>query len=70
MVLKYFKLSLKAILPDTMIYIADPGGHLVQQGRGTLSTSLLPGDYSVLFGRQAEERKISLKEDTEIAESK
>jgi len=36
--------------PEIDIWLGDEFGYFVQKGIGTLSTSLLPGNYTVEFG--------------------
>ena len=39
-----------ATLPTTEVWLGDDRGHFVQEGFGTLRTSLLAGEYTVEFG--------------------
>ena len=46
---RYFEVVIVARSPNTDIWLAH-AGHLVQKSKGTLETSILPGDYTVEFG--------------------
>lgn len=46
----YYDLTIVASARTTDIWLGDDEGHFVQKERGTLETSLLPGDYTVEFG--------------------
>lgn len=65
---RYYRLIIKAS-PRTDIWLADDDGHLVQKKRGTLDTSLLPGDYVVEFGLGAPTYPIHLVKDSEHSQA-
>ena len=46
---EYYSLVIEASSPDTVIWLGDDNGHLVQKAVGTLRTDLLPGSYTVEF---------------------
>jgi repressor LexA len=64
----YHRLIIKAS-PRTDIWLADDDGHLVQKERGTLDTSLLPGDYVVEFGLGTPTYPIQLVKDSEYSQT-
>ncbi len=43
-------LVIVADAPDTDIWLGNDHGHLIQRATGTLTTSLVPGEYTVEFG--------------------
>jgi repressor LexA len=53
---------------QTDIWLADDDGHLVQRGRGSLDTSLVPGNYIVEFGLGTQSYPICLIEDSEYSQ--
>jgi repressor LexA len=55
--------------PRTDIWLADDNGHLVQKERGTLDTSLLPGQYVVEFGLGTQTYPIHLVKDSEYSQA-
>jgi hypothetical protein len=44
------ELVIVADAPDTEIWLGNDHGHLIQRATGTLTTSLVPGEYTVEFG--------------------
>ena len=64
----YHRLIIRAS-PCTDIWLADDDGHLVQKERGTLDTSLLPGDYIVEFGLGTQTYPIRLVMDSEYSQA-
>ena len=65
----YCRLTIIAGDPKTEIWVGDAGGHFVQKEVGVMETSLLPGQYTVQFGLQAEKRLFELNSDLEIRET-
>ena len=44
------ELVIVADSPDTDIWLGNDHGHLIQRATGTLTASLVPGEYTVEFG--------------------
>ena len=65
---RYHRLIIRAS-PRTDIWLADDDGHLVQKERGTLDTSLLPGDYVVQFGLGTQTYPIHLVKDSKYSQA-
>jgi len=65
---RYHRLVIRAS-PHTDIWLADNDGHFVQKERGTLDTSLLPGDYVVEFGLGTPTYRIHLRKDSEYSQA-
>jgi repressor LexA len=65
---RYHRLIIKAP-PRTDIWLADDKGHLVQKERGTLDTSLWPGDYVVEFGLGTRTYPIHVRKDSEFSQA-
>jgi len=66
--LVYHRLVVRAS-PRTEIWLGDDDGHFVQMERGTLDTSLLPGDYVVEFGLGTRTYPIRLAKDSEFSQA-
>lgn len=60
----YHSFMIVAESPDTDIWLGDEDGHFVQKETGTLSTSLLPGTYTVEFGLGSSQYEIDLYADS------
>ena len=65
---RYHRLVIKAS-PQTEIWLADDGGHLVQKGLGTLDASLVRGHYLVEFGLGTQSYPIHLVKDSEYSQA-
>ena len=65
---RYHRLIIRAS-PRADIWLADDDGHLVQKERGTLDTSLSPGDYVVEFGLGSQTYPIHLAKDSEYTQA-
>ena len=46
----YYELTIEATRTETDIWLVDENGHHVQNGTGTLNSSVLGGRYFVVFG--------------------
>lgn len=64
----YHRLKIKAAR-RTEIWLGDDDGHFVQMERGTLDTSLLPGDYVVQFGLGTTTYPIHLAKDSALSQA-
>ena len=66
---KYHRLIVVAAEPTTEISIGDDHGHLVQKECGRMDTSLLPGSYTVEFGRGASQYDLELSADVRLTQA-
>ncbi len=66
----YYELVVEAKSPDTEIWLGDDEGFFVQKDIGTLSTSLLPGLYTVEFGLGAPQYEIDLVANSNYTETR
>lgn len=64
---RYHRLVIRAS-PRTDIWLTDDNSHLVQKERGTLDTSVLPGNYVVEFGLGTQTYPIHLVKDSEYSQ--
>lgn len=61
-------LQVTAKKKGTYIYLSDESGHLVQQDKGEMFTSVKPGTYYLQFGRDGEKIKLDLTKDRTFKE--
>lgn len=64
----YYQLTIIATKDDTEIWLGDTAGFLVTRSTGTLSASLLPGEYLVEFTLGSPCHPVSLTKDITVTE--